>query len=209
MPFHKGESTVKAKTGKKLYSLKEAYRIFFDGIRTMNYMVKSRKNGELDLPNIERIMLAVTEVNGCAICSYAHTKIALEAGMDNEEIQNLLAGDFDTVPKEELKGVVFAQHYADSRGKPSRASWEQLKAEYGSSKAFGILGAIRTIMIGNTLGIPWSSFRNRLKGNADSRSSLGYEIAMMTFGTLLIPVALVHAAVSILIRRPPIAFANL
>jgi AhpD family alkylhydroperoxidase len=38
-------------------------------------------------------MLAVTEVNGCEMCSYAHTKMALEAGLSNDEIQQMLAGD--------------------------------------------------------------------------------------------------------------------
>ena len=45
-----------------------------------------KKERQLSEHFIERIMLAVTEVNGCAVWSYAHTKMALEAGMTNEEI---------------------------------------------------------------------------------------------------------------------------
>lgn len=196
------------KPGKKLYSLKETYWIFFHGIRTMKYMIKAKRKDDLNLPNIERIMLAVTEVNGCGVCSYAHTKVSLEAGMTSEEIQNLLAGDFDYVPKEELTGVLFAQHYADQRGKPSQASWERVIEEYGESTAKGILGAIRGIMIGNAYGIAWSSFFNRLKGKADPRSSLAYEAAMMTMGTLIIPFALVHVVVAALIKNPIITFTS-
>lgn len=191
---------------KQLYSLKEAYWIFFHGIRTIKYMIRAKKKGELDLPNIERIMLAVTEVNGCGICSYAHTKVALEAGMTNEEIENLLAGAFDHVPQKELTGVLFAQHYADSRGNPSRDSWERVVEEYGESTAKGILGAIRGIMIGNVYGISWSSFFNRFRGKPDPRSSLAYEAVMITGGTLLIPVALVHIVVAMVFRKPIISF---
>ncbi len=193
-------------TGKKLYSLKETYWIFFNGIRTIKYMIQAKKKGELTLPNIERIMLAVTEVNGCGICSYAHSKVALEAGMTNEEVENLLSGMFDYVPKEELTGVLFAQHYADSRGNPSRESWERVMEEYGESKAKGILGAIRGITIGNVYGISWSSFFNRFKGKADPRSSLAYEALLMTAGSLLIPFALFHVLIAMIMKKPLISF---
>ncbi|WP_256205872.1 carboxymuconolactone decarboxylase family protein [Carnobacterium iners] len=39
---------------------------------------------------MERIMLAVTQVNGCSVCSYTHTKMALEVGMKSEKIKNIL-----------------------------------------------------------------------------------------------------------------------
>jgi AhpD family alkylhydroperoxidase len=194
------------KSANKLYSLKETYWIFSQGIRTMKYMIKAKRNNELNLQKIERLMLAVTEVNGCGICSYGHTKVALEAGISNEEIMHLLSGNFADVPKEELTGVLFAQHYADSRGNPSRESWQRVIDEYGDSTAKGILGAIRGIMIGNAYGIPWSSFFNRFKGKADRRSNLFYELTMMTLGTLLIPVAMGHVVVATAAKKPLISF---
>ena len=48
----------------------------------------------------------MTEVNECAICSYAHTKRALETGMTNDEIQDMLNGIMDNVPAEEVAGVM-------------------------------------------------------------------------------------------------------
>jgi AhpD family alkylhydroperoxidase len=200
---------MKTNSTKELYSLKETYWIFFDGIRTIKYMIQAKKKGSLTLPKIERIMLAVTEVNGCGVCSYTHSKVALEAGMSNEEILSLLSGEFGNVPKEELTGVLFAQHYADSRGNPSRESWKRVVEEYGSSTAKGILGAIRGITIGNVYGIAWSSFFNRLKGKADARSNLTYEATIMTLGTLLIPFALVHVVVAGLLKKPIISFSSL
>jgi hypothetical protein len=76
---------------------------------------------------------------------------------------------------------------------------------YGISKAKGILGSIRMIMIGNVYGIPWSSFFNRFIGKPDPRSSLVYEISMI-LGTILIPVSFVHAMLSILFKVPIIRF---
>ena len=158
----------------------------------MKFMFKA-KNKELSEIFIERIMLAVTEVNECAICSYAHTRRALESGMTSEEIQGMLTGILDHVPDEEVAGVMFAQHYADTRGNPTGEAWERVVEVYGRSRAMGILGAIRTIMMGNTYGIAFSSFFNRFRGRADPRSSLGYELGLILSGVLVVPVAVVHA----------------
>lgn len=197
---------MKIEFGRKLYSVKEIYWIFYRGMRTMRYMSKSKKKNELNQELIERIMLAVTEVNGCEVCSYAHTRMALESGMSNEEIQNMLSGIITDIPSKELPAVMFAQHYVDVRGNPSEDAWNRLVEVYGLSKAQGILGAVRIIMIGNAYGIPWSSLFNRFKGKADKRSSILYEIRVLVFGTLLIPLAIIHGLISNLIRISIIRF---
>ena len=196
---------VEPKFGKKLYSVRESYWIFYKGIRTMKYMFKAKRKKELNPKFIERIMLAVTEVNGCAICSYAHTKKALESGMSNEEIQKMLSGIIDDVPTSEVPAVMFAQHYADTRGNPTLESWQRIVEIYGISKAKGILGSIRFIMIGNAYGIAWSSFFNRLRCRPDQRSNLLYELSIM-LGTILTPISLIHALISDLFRIPIINF---
>jgi len=188
--------------GKKLYSVRESYWIFYSGIRTMRYMFQAKNKGELSSKFIERIMLAVTEVNDCAICSYAHTRRALETGMTSAEIQDMLSGILDNVPDEEVAGVMFAQHYADTRGNPTHEAWERVVEIYGLATAKGILGTIRTIMIGNTYGIAFSSFFNRFRGRADPRSSLGYELGLILSGVLVVPVAVVHAVGAGLFQVP-------
>jgi AhpD family alkylhydroperoxidase len=190
--------------GKKLYSVKEYYWILYSGIRTVKYTLKAKKNKQLSPKFIERLMLAVTEVNNCSICSLTHTKMALHSGMDHEEIQNMLSGVIDDVPAEETAAVLFAQHYADTRGNPTLESWERIIEVYGISKAKGILGSVRAMMIGNTFGIPWSSFFNRLRGKPDERSSLPYEISMI-LGTILIPISCIHALISDLFKIPIIS----
>ena len=138
----------------------------------------------------ERLMLAVTEVNGCPICSYTHAKWALESGMKKEEVDNLLSGDLKDTPEDELSAVLFAQHYADTRGEADKNTWDLLIEEYGEVKATGILAAIKMIMAGNALGIAYSSFTDRLKGKSDSGLSPGYEISVLL---LIIPMFLTAA----------------
>lgn len=184
--------------GKKLFSIKEAYIIAYSAFCSMPEFRHAKINKLLNQQFIERIMLAVTEVNGCAVCSYAHTKMALEAGMSNEEIQKMLAGINDDVHTEEMPAIMFAQHYADYRGHPSENSWERVVDEYGLQKAKGILGAIRIIMMGNAYGIPWSSFFYRFKGKPDKRSNLIYELGIIFSSIFFMPVALIHSFLTII-----------
>jgi len=193
---------MKNKTGRELFSVTELYWILYHGIRTMKYMSRAKKNKELSTEFIERIMLAVTEVNRCEMCSYAHTKMALEAGMSNEEIQKMLSGVITDIPADQLPAVMFAQHYADSRGKPSNESWNRVLEVYGLSKAQGILGTIRVIMIGNALGIPMGSFVNRFRGKPDKRSNIFYELSIIIMGVLFIPILIVHLVIFCIFRVP-------
>ncbi len=187
---------------RKLYTIAELYKILYQGLRTMNYMRRAKKNNDLQFDFIERIMLAVTEVNGCIMCSYAHAKMALEAGMSNEEIQKMLCGITADIPTAELPAILFAQHYAESRGNPSDKSWSRLTEVYGTLKAYEILAAIRAIMIGNAYGIAWGSFLGRFKKKPDKRSSLFYEISVMILGTAMIPVAFLHTLIAGFFKKP-------
>ena len=71
-------TTVKKQhVGRKLFSVSETYGIVYRAVRTMPAFATAQRNGVLQEDFAERLMLAVTEVNKCAMCSYAHTKMAL------------------------------------------------------------------------------------------------------------------------------------
>lgn len=197
---------MKKQNGKKLYSITEIYKIDYNTFRSFRRLRKSRKDNIISSQFMERIMLAVTEVNGCDVCSYAHTKMALETGMESSEIMNILAGVMDDVPETEVQAILFAQHYADCRGKASREAWNRITEEYGETVSYGILASIRVIMLGNAYGIPWSSFINRFKRKADKRSSLGYELLVLLSIFIIGPLSAIHALLASLIRIPYVNF---
>ena len=153
-------------------------------------------------------MLAVTEVNGCELCSYEHTKTALEMGMSEKEIQQILTGQTDSYPVEESKAILFAQHYADTKGNPSESTWEELKVTYGEDKAIAILAATRVIMFGNSFGIPMSALRSRIKGEKIESSSLIYELAMILSLIFTIPIGIIHAIIEHIFKTPIVTFSN-
>ena len=193
-------------SGKKLFSVFELYQIMTLAFRSIPLLRRAKAAGKINTAFLERIMLAVTEVNGCAMCSYYHTRVALEEGFSAEEIRAMLGGSFADVPQEELSGVLFAQHYADNRGKPSRKSWDKIVAEYGETGAYGILAVTRMIMMGNAVGIPSGSFLLRFRGKPDPRSNVFYELLMMLAMVIYIPLAGLTAILLNLFKAPILRF---
>ncbi|NLO00837.1 MAG: carboxymuconolactone decarboxylase family protein [Bacteroidales bacterium] len=177
---------------KRKFSFWEMYRSFVTLPGAVAKMIRNKKNKLVDKGLIERLQLAVPEVNGCAACSYAHTYIALKQGMSNEEINSFLIGDGNFLKQEEAKAIVFAQHFADTRGFPKKEAYESIINEYGEEKARVILAASQLMIAGNIYGIPYSALQSRLKRKPYKDSSLLYELGMHIGGFFLLPVALIH-----------------
>ena len=100
----------------------------------------------------ERLMLAVTSVNDCRYCSFAHAKQALAEGIDQDEIAALQDGIFETSPKDELPALLYAQHWAETRGDVDPAVREKMISNYDLKKVNAIELTLRTIQMGNLLG---------------------------------------------------------
>lgn len=186
----------------RIYSPGECYRVLQEGIRSMPALVAARRRGLLGRDFTERLMLAVTEVNGCEVCSWAHARMALAQGMSPAEIGALLGGDTGTVPADEAPAVAFAQHYADARGRPAREAWQRLLDTYGPARARAVLGAARVMMIGNAYGIAWGAFARRLAGRPAPKSTLLYELAMLPAVAVFLLPALLHAMMGRVLGLP-------
>ena len=178
---------------KKIYSHGDFYKALVLVVRSSKYFRLNRKKKLISPHFKERIMLAVTEVNGCEACSYAHTKFALEEGMTIEEISAILSGDTETIPENEAVGIFFAQHYTDNSGKVSQESWQRLIDEYDEESAMVILAIIRMMNVGNMYGMAYSALRDRFKGKPSGKTSLFYEISIMLSIFLYLPAAIIHA----------------
>ncbi len=184
----------------KHYRVREIYTITRDAARSIPHLHRFQESRGKHFP--ERIMLAVTEVNGCALCAHAHTRFALDAGMGTEEVRQLLGGVTDGAPDDELAAIAFAQHYADTRAHPEPSAWKRLIEIHGEEEALGILGATRMMMWGNAVGIPLSSLRARRGGAPHPESTLRYEIGTFVGALAVSPAALLHAAIAMLRRTP-------
>lgn len=77
------------------------------------------------------------------------------------------------------------------RGRPDKELSDKLKEDYKDNHR-EILAAIRMIMFGNCLGIPFGSLKARLKGEeSDMRSGLTYELMVVLVFISLSPIVFV------------------
>jgi AhpD family alkylhydroperoxidase len=182
---------------KKKYSIAQLYNAFLNGYLSLPKLLRNRKNRTVDSKLIERLMLATTEVNGCEVCSYAHTQIALKEGFSKEEINAFLSGSKAFVNEDEATAILFAQHVADTMGNPDPDTYKQLVEVYGQNKAEIMNAGIMVMMMGNIAGIPLSALTRRIQGRPYSNSSLFYELSMLlvqpVFMVIAVPMSLIKA----------------
>lgn len=182
---------------KHKFSLIELYRTWVLLPYAIRKFVNNRKSQKVSSQFLERLQLAVTEVNACPACSYAHTYMALKEGLSAEEINSFLVGDGKWVKPEEAKALMFAQHFAEQGGCPGKEALDALEAEYGQEKADIMISAVQLMLAGNIMGLPYSALQSRIKGKPYQNSSILYEITMQLAAFLLIPPAFIHG----LLRR--------
>ncbi|MBK5208297.1 MAG: carboxymuconolactone decarboxylase family protein [Flavobacteriaceae bacterium] len=187
---------------KRKFSFWELYGSLVYIPRTMAKLIENHKSKLVAPEFVEHLQLAVTEVNGCPACSYQHTKMALRLGMSNEEISSFLSGGNEFINPNEAKAIMFAQHFADSKGFPKKYAYNSIVKEYGEKQAGIIFSAVQIMIAGNMYGIPYSAFQARLKGQAYKDSSLFYELGMLLGGIVLLPIAMVHGILRGLIGLP-------
>jgi len=168
----------KRKFDKRIVNLKtqnEHIRLF---IKHLGAFVEAKLNPVISKSFSESVSLAISQVNGCKMCSYTHAKNALKSGMSEEEVEFLLSGGFDNAPKEQLEALLFAQHYADTKGNPDPETEQKLVDTYGKEKTKDIMASIFMMNLTNLHGNTIEALGLRFKGKAVEYSSFWQEIAV-------------------------------
>ena len=133
--------------------------------------IKALKSGApIDRAFKERLMLTVTEANRCRYCAYAHARIALAAGVTRADVDALAGGDFRGSPPEQIPALLYAQHWAETDGRPDPEARQRVLETYGQAKTEAIELSMRMIRVGNLTGNTWDHLIYRVSfghwGNA-------------------------------------------
>ena len=148
----------------------------------------------------EELALAVTQVNQCKMCSHAHSKMALEAGMSESEIKNLLDGELSNISSDHLPAILYAQSYAQNEGKNQQDTYQRIKELYGE-KAKSIKAIIQVMMAANAYGIVFGDLRQRFKGIPAQGSNIFYELGMLLIMIILVPILLIVLFIALLFNH--------
>ena len=175
---------------KRKFRLLEHLPIIVRAARSFLYLRLFKKKNGMNFKFKERIMLAVTEVNGCQMCSYVHTKLALSAGLSMDDIQELLSGELVGVPKEESLGVLFAKDYAFNKEKIDADFYQKLVDTYDVRKARAILGVVEMITMTNAMGLGLGYLKRTLTFKHVKGSNTLNEVLIPLSTMVLFPLSL-------------------
>lgn len=171
----------------RVFRVREQLSNIVLGSKSFIVLKYHRKSGLMNKKLKERIMLAITEVNGCSMCSYVHTQIALSSGMSKEDIAKILNGDTTTIPDSDAVAVMFAQEFAYTKENPSTESYNRLVSEYGKKKANLIVAACHMITMTNGMGTSMDYLYNRLRFKRYKKSNILVELLNPLLTMLLFP----------------------
>jgi len=176
----------------RVFTVSEQLKNIYYGAKGFVLLKTSKKYRLMNKKFKERIMLAITEVNGCTMCSFVHTKIALSSGMSNESIQALLNGDTTNVPIDEAVAVLFGQHFASSMEHPDEDAITRLVTEYGFQKAELVLAACNMITMTNGMGTSLDYLAHRLQFKRNKQSRIVSELLNPLLTMILFPMFVLY-----------------
>lgn len=138
---------------------KRFYRRPSEMVRDLRAVARARKRlktlpeaGRIDSAFRERLMMAVTDVNGCRYCAWAHARMALAAGLSEADVAALAAGSMQGCPPEQIPALLYAQHWAETDAKPDQEARMRLVQTCGEAKTEAIELVLRSIRVGNLMG---------------------------------------------------------
>ncbi len=169
---------------KRTFNFRSFMKTMQSILRNRKKFMDTMKSKRISNEFSERIMLAVTAVNGCRYCEWGHTKMAIESGCTDEEIKFILDLDFKGLKKDEFTALAFAQHFAESKENPSKRALNNLVREYGTQKADDIINYCIMITVGNLLGNTIDAFESRINGIKVVDGSFLFEFLVYLIGGL-------------------------
>jgi AhpD family alkylhydroperoxidase len=147
---------------RRYHNLHEVWQDLKSLLETTKGIRLLRRAEGIDAVFRERLMLAVTEVNGCRYCRFTHAKLALQKGISESELQTLFQGQFMNSPKEEIPALLYAQHWAETNGAPDQKVRMKMVRRYGENTLEKMEYYLRMIRVGNLLGNTWDYALSKL-----------------------------------------------
>lgn len=158
---------------KRVYAAREFARdLAFIAARLREYLAVVRGR-RVDAAFAERLRLVTSATNQCVLCARVHRELGEMVGMAQDEIRDLLRNDLRGAGLEngELAAMLYAQHYAETRGAVDPAAKLQLTGTYGTEVAHDIELILRLINFFNRTLNTVEAFISRVSGRGSAAGS--------------------------------------
>lgn len=133
----------------------------------------------------EEIMLAVTSVNDCRYCNWVHTGLALEEGVDLDQLSVLLEKNDDSIHESEAVAILFGKHFADTERRPAEMAIKKLRHHFSKTEQREIMAYIHAIYFANLSGNSADALLARLRGRSVDGSLVAQSIAAVLGAPIL------------------------
>lgn len=151
--------------GKRTFTLPLLASSTLAALRSAPTLVKALARPTTSPALREKVMLAVTSVNDCRYCSWVHTGLALENGVDMNELQQMLeAQHFGDLNEKEAVAVLFGKHFADTGRQPTKEAEGALQRAWSDAERAEIMAYIHAIYFANLSGNSADAWLARLHG---------------------------------------------
>jgi AhpD family alkylhydroperoxidase len=165
---------------KRIFTPIETFKTAIRFIKYLPVILKVLVRPSISRGLREEIVLAVTLVNDCRYCAWGHTHIAIHNGVDMDELHHLLqTGKSSKLSDKDATAILFAQHYADVKGKIEENTKDKLNEFFTPWQVLEIMVSIYSILLGNCFGNIVDAFYHRLKGKKVAESYLWLEIPIV------------------------------
>ena len=141
------------KFNKRLYpNLKEFFSDLSFIFKRTDKMKTLMRGEVIDNQFRERLMMAVTEVNGCRYCAYYHSQQALASGIGSDELTQMGEVFFKNSPEDQRPALLYAQHWAENNAHPDPDARAGILQTYSPEEVEMIELSMRVIRMGNLMG---------------------------------------------------------
>ncbi|AHK14931.1 MAG: carboxymuconolactone decarboxylase family protein [Thalassolituus sp.] len=162
---------------KRVFTLGQFLNMLFQAIIRLPILVAALIKPKTSPQLREQVMLACTSVNDCRYCAWAHTHLALKNGVDIEAMNALLASSDNPLGGEqEGIAILFAQHFAEFKGRPSGDAVARLQSVYSKAQVKEIYAYLYAIYFANLSGNTFDALLARLRGQKVENSYIFTEV---------------------------------
>jgi AhpD family alkylhydroperoxidase len=136
----------------------------------------------------EKVMLGVTSINDCRLCTWGHSHWAMANGVPLDEVNQILGLQTELLEAKspaEAAAILFAQHYAENLDRIDPQSIESLRTHYSDAQVAEILAYVRVITLGSLTGNTLEAVLDRFRRHGGAGISLSARALVLDRGQRL------------------------
>ena len=162
----------------RTYRVAALFRDLLSVFGRMPPLISIWMGGRLPRALREKVIVAVAQANACRMCEHAHTRMALDAGVNDAELAALENMDPEVLDRRTWLALAYARERTKTDFAPvsDDAQHEALVAELGAQTMRDVEEVARVMTVANRIANTLNALPDRLRGHPVPESRLADEL---------------------------------